>query len=133
MVREPDGLGGGVGAVLAGPGGSRQVPEVVAYLEGDHHVCVVLSLRDHFDEEAKFVGLPEGDDAEGGSERGVKRSPRRPDPSLRGADLLWVVLEVLRFRQFIILGSSIFSSQDQFLGGYDNLRKNNKKTTLMKK
>lgn len=65
MVREPDGLGGGFGPVLAGPGGSREVPEIMSHLKGDHHVCVVVFVRDHFDEEAKFVGLSEGDDAEG--------------------------------------------------------------------
>lgn len=65
MVCEPDGLGGGFGPVLAWPGGSRKVPEVVSHLKRDHHICVVVSLRDHFDEEAKFVGLPEGDDAGG--------------------------------------------------------------------
>lgn len=41
-------------------------------------------------------------------------------------DLLWVVLEVLRFSQFIILGSSIFPCQDQLLGGYNNLKKKRK-------
>lgn len=35
--------------------------------------------------------------------------------------LLWVILEVLRFSQLIILSSSIFSCQDQLLSGYYNL------------
>lgn len=70
VVREPDGLGGGFSSVLARPGGSREVAEVVAHLERDHHVGLVVSLRDHFDEEAEFVGFPEGDDAGGESGRG---------------------------------------------------------------
>lgn len=64
MVRKPDGLGGGFSPVLARPGGSRKVPEVMSHLKRDYHVCVVVSLRDHFDEEAEFVGFSEGDDAE---------------------------------------------------------------------
>ena len=35
--------------------------------------------------------------------------------------LLWVVLEVLRFSQLIVLGGSILSCQHQFLGGNNNL------------
>lgn len=65
MVREPDGLGRGLGSVLARPGGSREVPEVVPHLKRDHDICVVFSLRDHFDEEAKFVGFSKGNDAGG--------------------------------------------------------------------
>lgn len=65
MVREPDGLGRGLGSVLARPGGSRKVPEVVPHLKRDHDICVVFSLRDHFDEEAKFVGFSKGYDAGG--------------------------------------------------------------------
>lgn len=63
MVREPDGLGRGFGSILVRPGGSRKVPEVVSHLKRDHDICVVFSLRDHFDEEAKFVGFSEGNDA----------------------------------------------------------------------
>ncbi len=37
-------------------------------------------------------------------------------------NLLWVILEVLRFGQFIILSSSILSSQNQLLAGYYNLK-----------
>lgn len=70
MVREPDGLGGGFGPVLVRPAGSRKVPEVVSQLKRDHDICVVVSLRDDFDEEAKFVGFSKGDDA--GAERAAR-------------------------------------------------------------
>lgn len=37
-------------------------------------------------------------------------------------DLLWIVLEVLRFSQLIVLSGSVFASQQQLLGRNNNLR-----------
>lgn len=57
-------------------------------------------------------------------ERRVKTPPVWGDSFLRViVHLLWVILEVLRLSQFIVLCSSILSCQDQFPGG-DNYLKN---------
>lgn len=57
-------------------------------------------------------------------ERHVKNatSLTRFFPPSESVNLLWVVLEVLRFSQFIILGGSIFSCQDQLPRGYNYLK-----------
>lgn len=60
MVREPNGLGGGFGSLLARPDGSREVAEVVSDLQWNHDVGILFFLRDHFDEETNLVGFPEG-------------------------------------------------------------------------
>lgn len=59
MVREPNGLSGVFGSLLA-PDGSCEVAEVVSDLERNHDIGVLFLLRDHFDEETNLVGFPEG-------------------------------------------------------------------------
>lgn len=45
-------------------------------------------------------------------------------------DLLWIILEVLRFSQLIVLGRSVFTRQQQLLGGNNNLGTKKRKKTL---
>lgn len=138
MVGEPGGLGCRLGSLLARPDGSRQVAEVVSDLEGDHHVGGVLLLGDHSDEEADLVGLPEGDHT--GRCRGGWRGERQ-EGEVEGVrvgfgfwgasvDLLWIILEVLRFSQLIVLGRSVFPRQQQLLGGNNNLGTKKRKKKL---
>lgn len=126
-MREPNGLGRGFGPLFALPYGSREVAEVVPDLKRNHDIAILFFLRDDLNEEPNLVGFPKGDDAVETTEE-----PSGPDVCrtmfVMSIYLLWVVLEVLRFSQFIVLSSSILSCQDQFLGGYHNLKK---RTTML--
>lgn len=124
VVGEPDGLGSRLGSFFARPDGSRQVAEVVSHLERNHNIGVVFFLRDHSDEETDLVGLPEGDDTEEKRQREVRPTPCSEWILYVSPDLLWVILEVLRFSQFIVFSSSIFARQKQLLGGNNYLGTN---------
>lgn len=124
VVGEPDGLGSRLGSFFVRPDGSRQVAEVVSHLERNHDVSVVFFLRDHSDEETDLVGLPESNDAEEKRRREVRLTCSSEWILYVSLNLLWVILEVLRFSQFIVFSSSIFARQEQLLGGNNYLGTN---------